>query len=60
MLIMIEILIAERIGNARIIWVVGGLRYEYHMSIFARASFELGGCSYHYLDDHRKKGRNSY
>ena len=27
------------------------------MSISASASFEPGGCSYHNLDDHSKKGR---
>ena len=43
------------IRNVRIIWVIGRLRYENHMSISAGASFELGGCSYHNLEDHRKR-----
>ena len=52
-------MIVKRIRNVRIIWVIGRLRYGYHMSIPASASLELGGCSYHDLDDHKKKGRNS-
>ena len=48
-------MIVKRIRNVRIIWVIGRLRYEYHMSISASASFELGGCSYHDLDDHKRK-----
>jgi hypothetical protein len=56
----LKILIVKRIRNVRIIGVVGRLRYEYHMSISANASFELEGCSYLNLDDHRMKGRTSY
>ena len=55
MLIMILIPIVKRI-NVRIIWIIRRLRYEYHMGISASPSFELGGCSYHNLDYHRRKG----
>ena len=48
------------IRYVRIIWVLGRLRYEYHMSIPASASFELRGCSNRNLEEHRKKGRMSY
>ena len=45
-------LIDKRIRNARIIWVIGRLGYEYHMNISASASFELRCCSYHNLNEH--------
>ena len=48
------------IRYVRIIWVLGRLRYEYHMSIPASASFELGGCSYRNLDEHRILERKNF
>lgn len=40
MLIMTQILIVNNIRNVQIIWLMGGLRYEYHMSMSAGASLE--------------------
>ena len=48
--------VTKRVRNVRIIWVMGRLRYEHYMSISASTSFQLEGCSYYNLNDHRKEG----